>query len=106
VSQNMGEPGLNPQGYIKTPDNNAGQGDDIQGMKSSKQSHKMSIALIIGFTIGLIGLVILLYGLFGNINYSQSANINIDLWWGVVMVAFGIIMGGIGYISARRPVTH
>jgi cytochrome c biogenesis protein CcdA len=106
MSQNMRQPEPNPQGYIETPGNNAGQGNDIQGMKSSKASHKMSIALIIGLTIGLIGLVILLYGLFAHINYSQSANINIDLWWGIVMVAFGILMSGIGYISSRRSVTH
>jgi uncharacterized membrane protein len=80
--------------------------DDIQGVKGSGESHKMSIALTIGATIGLIGLILLLYGLFGGANYSRSDNININLWWGLVMLIFGILMSIIGFISWRRPVTH
>ena len=80
--------------------------NDVQGMKGSGDSHKMSIALTIGATIGVIGLVLLLYGLFGGANYSRSDGININLWWGLVMVVFGIVMSVIGYISSRRPTTH
>ncbi len=75
--------------------------NDVQDMKSSKQTHRMSIALTIGATIGFIGLILLLYGLFGNARYSQSDNININLWWGLVMVIFGIIMAGGSYLSTR-----
>ena len=62
----------------------------------------MSIALTIGATIGLIGLVILLYGLFGHPDLSRSNGINIDLWWGLLMVVFGIVMALIGYVSMMR----
>ena len=71
-------------------------------MKGSGQSHKMSIALTIGATIGLIGLILLLYGLFGAADYSRSDHININLWWGLVLVIFGILMGTGGFISTRR----
>lgn len=74
----------------------------IQGLKGSGQSHKMSIALTIGATIGLIGLILLLYGLFGTADYSRSDHININLWWGLVMVIFGILMATGGFLSARR----
>ena len=74
----------------------------VEDMTPSGETHKMSIALTIGATIGLIGLIILLYGLFGQANYHQSAGININLWWGLVMVVFGILMGGGGYLSSRR----
>jgi drug/metabolite transporter (DMT)-like permease len=75
--------------------------DDLQGMKASGKSHRMSIATTIGATIGLIGLVLLLYGLFGNASYGQSDGININLWWGLVMLVFGLLMSAVGYISAR-----
>ncbi len=75
---------------------------DTQGMKGSGESHKMSIALTIGATIGLIGLVIMLYGLFGSADFSRSDGINIDLWWGLFMLVFGILMSTGGYIAARR----
>lgn len=79
--------------------------NDIQGMESSGQSHRMSIALTIGATIGLIGLVILLYGLFGHADYSRSDGININLWWGLLMVVFGLLMSMGGYLSSRRSAT-
>jgi uncharacterized membrane protein len=73
-----------------------------QKMQGSGQSHRISIALAIGATIGLIGLILLLYGLFGRADYSRSDNININLWWGLVMFVFGLIMAIGGAISARR----
>jgi len=76
--------------------------NDVKDMKASSESHRMSIALVIGATIGLIGLIILLYGLLGHPDLSRSDNINIDLWWGLVMVVFGIIMGGGSYLLSLR----
>ena len=63
------------------------------------ESHKMSIALTIGATIAAIGLILLLYGLFGQADYSRSDGININLWWGLVMLVFGTGMAVVGYIS-------
>ena len=81
---------------------NVNASNDAQGMKGSGQSHKMSIALTIGATIGLIGLILLLYGLFGTADFSRSDHINIDLWWGLAMLVFGLLMGTGGFISTRR----
>ena len=83
-----------------------GQQTDIQGMKDSGEKHKMSIALTIGATIGFIGLVLVLYGLFGGANYSNSDNININLWRGLLMLVFGVLMSGINYLTARRNVAR
>ncbi len=80
--------------------------DDLQGMKGSGQTHRMSIALTIGATIGAIGLILILYGLFGSPDFSRSDGINIDLWWGLVMLVFGLLMGIGGFIAARRNVAH
>jgi hypothetical protein len=76
--------------------------ENVQGMEPSGQRHRMSIALTIGATIALIGLIILLYGLLGHPNLNRSSGINIDLWWGLAMVVFGLIMSGGGYLSAKR----
>ena len=78
----------------------------VQGMAGSGQTHKMSIALTIGATIGLIGLVIMLYGLFGSADFKRSDGINIDLWWGLFMLVFGLLMSTGGYIAARRAAAH
>jgi hypothetical protein len=75
--------------------------NEADGMRSSGESHKMSIAIVIGSTIGAIGLVLLLYGLFGGTSYAHSDGININLWWGLLMVAFGIIMAGGNYLFTR-----
>lgn len=79
--------------------------DDVQGMQASGQRHRMSIATTIGATVGLIGLVLLLYGVFGHADFSRSDGINVDLWWGLVMFVFGLIMSIGGYISSHR-VSH
>jgi hypothetical protein len=76
--------------------------ENAQNVTGAGHSHKMSIATTIGATIGVIGLIILLYGLFGSPDLSRSDGINFDLWWGLAMVVFGILMAGGGYISSRR----
>lgn len=75
---------------------------DIPTMEESGQKHRMPIATTIGATIGLIGLVILLYGLFAHVDYSRSDGININFWWGLFMVVFGLLMGGGSFLLARR----
>ncbi|HEY7419570.1 MAG TPA: hypothetical protein VH593_30595 [Ktedonobacteraceae bacterium] len=80
--------------------------EDVQDMQSSEQTHRMSIALTIGVTIGLIGLVLLLYGLLGHVNYSRSDGINVNFWWGLVMFIFGVLMAVGGYLSSRRQRQH
>lgn len=75
--------------------------NDVQDMKSSGTSQGMSIAIVIGCTVALIGLVILLAGLFGHPDLKRSDNINIDLWWGLLMVVFGALMAGLSYLSSR-----
>jgi hypothetical protein len=63
----------------------------------------LSIGGVIGFTIAIIGLILVLYGLFGHANFSaHSMGINIDLWWGLVMFIFGVIMGGGSYLSGLK----
>lgn len=55
----------------------------------------LDIRIPIGFMFGIIGLIITIYGLvtMGNtVMYAKSLNININLWSGIGMLIFGIIM--------------
>ena len=35
-------------------------------------------------------------------DYSRSDGINVNLWWGLVMTVFGLLMSLVGSISSRR----
>ncbi len=91
---------------LESPDQTNASQQKGEDMQVSGESHKMSIALTIGATIAAIGLILLLYGLFGQADYSRSDGININLWWGLVMLVFGLVMATGGYISWRRPIAH
>jgi hypothetical protein len=74
------------------------------------------MGLDIRFPIGVIftiyGLILVFFGFVANpatFHSSLGADIelrllgvNIDLWWGVAMLAFGLIMGGLAFRAARQ----
>ena len=87
----------------ESPANPANSKENVQGMKSSGEGHGLAITPIIGLTMGAIGVILLLQGLFGTTaNYKLSDGININIWWGLVLIVFGIIMWGGNYLAARR----
>ncbi len=60
----------------------------------------MDIRLPIGLLFALLGGLLTLYGLFTYFTqasiYDRSLGININLWWGLVMLLFGALMGWLG----------
>ncbi len=55
----------------------------------------LDIRIPIGFMFGIIGVVITIYGIITNGEssmYECSLNININLWSGIIMTIFGILM--------------
>jgi hypothetical protein len=53
------------------------------------------------FTI--IGVVLVIYGLVSPAAlYQRSLGINVNLWWGLVLLAFGLLMFGFALRSMRR----
>lgn len=57
----------------------------------------------IGIIFSIYGVVLILYGAFANpAIFESSMRINIDVWWGVAMLAFGVIMGALAYRAMRR----
>lgn len=54
---------------------------------------RLDIRLPIGLLFSILGLLLALYGVFSDpAIYRQSLNVNINLWWGLVMLAFGALM--------------
>lgn len=53
----------------------------------------IDIRLPIGAMFTLVGLLLVVYGLVGDRSmYQRSLGININLWWGAVLLIFGVVM--------------
>ena len=51
----------------------------------------------IGLMFTLLGLILAVFGLVSDkAIYARSLNINVNLWWGLVMLAFGLFMLALG----------
>ena len=61
------------------------------------------IRLPIGWLFSALGVILVGYGLYthGNPMYSTSEGVNINLYWGIVILAFGLLLLWL----ARRGVT-
>lgn len=64
----------------------------------------LDVRLPIGGMFTIIGLIVTGFGAAtsGSDIYSRSLSININLWWGVVLFAFGAIMLYFGWRGYRR----
>ena len=59
----------------------------------------LAIRIPIGLLFTIIGIVLVLSGLiFESAVYNRSLGINVNLWWGLIMLVFGVAM----YMFGRR----
>lgn len=59
----------------------------------------------IGLMFSIIGVLLTVYGLITNSNpatYARSLGINIDLYWGVLLVVFGATMLTLAWRGAKK----
>jgi uncharacterized membrane protein HdeD (DUF308 family) len=58
----------------------------------------------IGIIFSVYGVVLLLYGAIAEASIFQekSLGVNIDLWWGMAMLVFGVFMGALAFRASRR----
>lgn len=53
----------------------------------------LDLRLPIGLMFSLFGVMLALYGLVADhAIYERSLGINVNLWWGLVLLAFGLVM--------------
>ena len=54
---------------------------------------KLDVRLPIGLMFSILGLILVACGLFmDRAIYGRSLGININLWWGMVLLVFGLVM--------------
>ena len=67
---------------------------------------RFDIRLPIGALFSLLGVVLTVYGVMTRSDaqlYTRSENIVINLWWGLIMVIFGVLMLFFGRRAKERP---
>jgi hypothetical protein len=62
------------------------------------------IRLPIGGLFSLIGLLLVLFGLatYASPMYVRSLGVNVNLYWGLVMLAFGVLMLFLSFRGRRK----
>ena len=64
----------------------------------------LDIRLPIGIIFSIYGIILLVYGAMADtaIFQEKSMGVNIDLWWGLAMLVFGVFMGALAFRASRR----
>jgi hypothetical protein len=64
----------------------------------------LDIRLPIGIIFSIYGVILMIYGMVADPSLFQekSLGVNIDLWWGLAMLIFGIFMGTLAFRASRR----
>ena len=64
----------------------------------------LDIRFPIGGMFSIIGAILVVYGLVSDdVIYQRSLGINVNLWWGLVLLAFGLVMLGLAVRAGRTP---
>ena len=59
---------------------------------------KLDVRWPIGGMFLLIGMLLVIYGMVSNpALYERSLGINVNLWWGLVLLVFGLVMLALAY---------
>lgn len=66
---------------------------------------RLDLRYPIGGLFLVLGLILAAYGAATGANaemYARATGVNVNLWWGVVMLAFGAFMWGMAMRAGRR----
>jgi hypothetical protein len=64
---------------------------------------KLDLRLPIGLMFTTFGVMLVVFGLVSNrAIYQRSLGINVNLWWGLILLAFGVVMLA---FAMRKPRT-
>jgi hypothetical protein len=63
---------------------------------------RLDVRWPIGGMFAIFGAILTVYGLVSNrAMYEKSLGINVNLWWGLVLLAFGLVMLGLAFRAQR-----
>ena len=66
---------------------------------------RLDIRIPVGLLFLVVGALLTAFGATSdNALYSRSLNINVNLWWGAVLVVFGAIMVALGRRGHRQAI--
>ena len=64
---------------------------------------QLDLRLPIGWMFTAVGLLLVGYGLVADrAIYARSLGVNVNLWWGLVLFVFGVIMLALARAGARK----
>ena len=64
---------------------------------------RLDVRFPIGGMFSILGALLTLCGITSDqAIYARSLGINVNLWWGLVLLAFGLVMLGLAVKAARR----
>ena len=69
--------------------------------------NQLDVRIPIGGMFTIFGIVLIAYGLLSDpAIYQRSLGINVNLWWGLALLVFGLVMLWLAYRAAkpRNPV--
>jgi len=65
---------------------------------------RLDVRWAIGGMFTILGTILAVYGVLSNqAIYERSLGINVNLWWGLVLLVFGLAMLAFAYRSMRLP---
>jgi len=63
---------------------------------------QLDVRIPIGGMFTIFGVVLIVYGLVSDpAIYQRSLGINVNLWWGLVLLVFGLVMLWLAYRGSR-----
>jgi hypothetical protein len=66
----------------------------------------LDIRLPIGIIFTIYGAVLIIYGALADpAIFVSSLGVNIDIWWGVAMLVFGLVMVTLAFRASHRNVS-
>jgi len=64
---------------------------------------RLDVRFPIGGMFSILGALLTLYGITSDqAIYARSLGINVNLWWGLVLLAFGLVMLGLAVKGVKR----
>jgi hypothetical protein len=69
----------------------------------------LDLRIPVGLMFTLTGLILTLFGLTTNGDvalYARSLGVNLNMWWGLVLMAFGLIMLALGRHGQKQTEKH